>query len=281
MVPFLDHLLNEMNTRFSSANCSAVKGFPIILSNLKASSESHPKVDNKRKYDDVFAPEDGKTHPNSGSSTTSTLPNNQELSKKCEPASNSDISMQGSDSIENRPTVSKSIKKLQKSNPIQIQRMDQEWKKDFKTLCSFYANDFPNKNMISVKVDLWETYWLEHYKGKMPSTIAETLPQVDELTFQNIYTALKILGVLPVTSCTCEKSASTLRRLKTYKRNTMSQDRMNGLATIYTHRNIEIDIEKVIDKFARKHQTPLEQINKKDYSCRQSLNESCLMFLTY
>ena len=45
VVPFLDHLLNEMNTRFSSASCSAVKKFSIIASNLKASVESHPKVD--------------------------------------------------------------------------------------------------------------------------------------------------------------------------------------------------------------------------------------------
>ena len=37
--------------------------------------------------------------------------------------------------------------------------------------------------MISVEVDLWEAYWLEHYKEKMLSTIAETLPQVDEFTF--------------------------------------------------------------------------------------------------
>ena len=44
-------------------------------------------------------------------------------------------------------------------------------------------------------------------------------------------------------------------------RNTMSEDRMNGLATIYTHRNTEIDIEKVIDKFARKHNTRLELID--------------------
>ena len=260
VVPFLDHLLNEMNTRFSTANCSAVKGFSIIPSNVKASSESRPKVGNKRKYDDVFVPEDGKAPPNSGSST-STFSSNDELSKKCQPASDSDINMQGNDSTENRPTVPKSTRQLQSLNPIQIQRMDQEWKKDFKTFCSFYANDFPNKNMISVEVDLWETYWLEHYKGKMPSTIAETLPQVDELTFPNIYTALKILGVLPVTSCTCERSASTLRHLKTYMRSTMSQDRMNGLASIYTHRNIEIDIEKVIDKFARKHKTRLELID--------------------
>ena len=41
----------------------------------------------------------------------------------------------------------------------------------------------------------------------------------------------------------------------------MSKNQMNGLATIYTHRNIEIDIEKVIDKFARKHKTQLELID--------------------
>ena len=115
--------------------------------------------------------------------------------------------------------------------------------------------------MISVEVDLWETYWLEHYKGKLPSTIAETLLQCDPVTFPNIYTALKLLGVFPITTCTCERSASTIRRLKTYMRSTMSQERINGLALMYTHRNITIDIQKVIDTFARKHKTRLELIN--------------------
>ena len=38
--------------------------------------------------------------------------------------------------------------------------------------------------------------------------------------------------VLPVTSCEAECSFSTLRRLKTYLRTTMSQERLNGLALL-------------------------------------------------
>jgi len=41
--------------------------------------------------------------------------------------------------------------------------------------------------------------------------------------------------VLPVTSCEAERSLSTLRRLKTYLRTTMSQEQLNGLALLNTY----------------------------------------------
>ena len=44
-----------------------------------------------------------------------------------------------------------------------------------------------------------------------------------------------------------------LRNLKTYLRNTMVQDRLNGLALIHAHREMELDLEKIIDLFANLH----------------------------
>ena len=38
--------------------------------------------------------------------------------------------------------------------------------------------------------------------------------------------------VLPVTSCEVEQSFSSLRRIKTYLRSTMTQERLNGLALL-------------------------------------------------
>ena len=41
-----------------------------------------------------------------------------------------------------------------------------------------------------------------------------------------------ILAVIPATSCSAERSFSALRRLKTYLRNTMGQERINSIALI-------------------------------------------------
>ena len=65
---------------------------------------------------------------------------------------------------------------------------------------------------------------------------------------------MKILGVFPVTSAGCERSFSALRRLKDYTRANMTEDRLNGLALMYVHRDIIISPLAVVDNFARIHQ---------------------------
>ena len=69
----------------------------------------------------------------------------------------------------------------------------------------------------------------------------------------NIYTILQILITIPILSASCERSISTIRNLKTYLRNTMVQDRLNGLALMHAHREIELHLEKIIDLFATLH----------------------------
>ena len=80
-------------------------------------------------------------------------------------------------------------------------------------------------------------------------------------TFPNIYTALCILGTIPITTCQCERSVSALRRLKTYMRGTMAQQRLNGLATISVHLKMIISENEIIDKFARMHQRRMQMID--------------------
>lgn len=69
----------------------------------------------------------------------------------------------------------------------------------------------------------------------------------------NVYTILQILITIPISSASCERSISTLRNLKTYLRNAMVQDRLNGLALMYTHREMKLDLEQIIDLFANLH----------------------------
>ena len=72
-------------------------------------------------------------------------------------------------------------------------------------------------------------------------------------TFPIIYTALQILGTIPVTTCECERSNSALKPLKDYKRSTIGQERLNGLALLSVYQSIPRDYERILDIFATKH----------------------------
>ena len=68
--------------------------------------------------------------------------------------------------------------------------------------------------------------------------------------------AINILAVIPATSCSAERSFSSLRRLKTYLRNTMGQERLSNLALIHIERDyankvINEDMNKMIDTFGQ------------------------------
>ena len=61
-------------------------------------------------------------------------------------------------------------------------------------------------------------------------------------TYPNLSIALRLLLSLPVTVASGERSFSSLKRLKTYLRSTMSQDRLSALAVI----SIEHEITKTL-----------------------------------
>ena len=45
-------------------------------------------------------------------------------------------------------------------------------------------------------------------------------------------------------SCTCERSFSALRRLKTWTRSTMKEEWLNGIAVMFVHKHIPVDRKK-------------------------------------
>ncbi len=83
-------------------------------------------------------------------------------------------------------------------------------------------------------------------------TPEKSLVHADCDFFPNIHTLFCIMGTLPVTSCECERSISMLKLIKTSLRSSMGQDRLNGLAMLYYHRDIEITSEEVVDEFSSK-----------------------------
>ena len=68
-------------------------------------------------------------------------------------------------------------------------------------------------------------------------------PEVRGL-FSQVETLVRLLLVVPVSSCEAERSFSALRRLKNWPRTTMTQLRLNSTAVCHIHR----DTLKALDK---------------------------------
>jgi hypothetical protein len=125
------------------------------------------------------------------------------------------------------------------------------WKDKFSLFASMFSDDLPNPIALDGELYLWESFWKSNDKGSLPDNVSATLKAINFPGFENIKVLLRILGTIPVTSCECERSFSALRRLKDYTRSTMAAACLNGLALLYIHQDLELDVEKVIDMIAK------------------------------
>lgn len=121
-----------------------------------------------------------------------------------------------------------------------------------------YKKDIPGTfSELRAEIDLWQRQWKNKPESELPRSASESILHASEF-YPNIKTLLHILCILPVTTCTSERSFSTLRRVKTYLRSNMKEERLNGLALLNIHRDKEIHPEEVLNKFAMKHHRKLQ-----------------------
>ena len=93
----------------------------------------------------------------------------------------------------------------------------------------------------------------------VPSSLLAALASCDADSFPNIYNLLVIGCTLPVTSAEAERSFSLLRRIKTYSRSTMTEERMSDLAVIAMNYNIRIPVDDVCKPLIQAHPRRLFQ----------------------
>jgi len=72
---------------------------------------------------------------------------------------------------------------------------------------------------------------------------------------------IQLVMLTPITTCTVERSNSSLRFVKTVYRSNMGQERLNALLLLFIHRDIELNYEKVVDIFARRNNRRMLLIN--------------------
>ena len=124
------------------------------------------------------------------------------------------------------------------------------WRAPIFQFVEIFDNGIPHNGSIRSELDIWFIFWREHFTGNKPYSISSTLKIIDEYAFPNIYAILQILAVIPITTCSCERSISTLRRLKDYKWSTMGQLRLNGLALLHIHKDISVTADEVVTEFS-------------------------------
>ena len=95
-----------------------------------------------------------------------------------------------------------------------------------------YRDDLPSPQLFPAEFRRWRIKYAE--EEELPGSCATVLKQCDEDEFLNIFTLLRILSTLLVTSCECERSFSAMRRLNTYMRCTMNENRLASLALTHT-----------------------------------------------
>ena len=79
--------------------------------------------------------------------------------------------------------------------------------------------------------------------------------------FTEVTKLVKLLLTVPSTSCTNERSFSTLRRLKSYLRSTMLSERLNNFIWLHVYRAIldTLGIKKMLNDFILRNEIHKEQ----------------------
>ena len=95
------------------------------------------------------------------------------------------------------------------------------------------------------------TYVSKTIQNEMITTVGKYI--LDNLLHEIIiFAILQILATIPMSSASCE-------RCELFKK--LSEDRLNGLALMYAYREIELDLDHIIDLFANLHPRRMRMSN--------------------
>ncbi|KAJ8876829.1 hypothetical protein PR048_021276 [Dryococelus australis] len=106
--------------------------------------------------------------------------------------------------------------------------------------------------------DLWKKKW--NGIEEKPTCAIDGLAKCDRHLFPNEYILLKILAVLPVSPISVERSFLNMKLIKSFLRSTISENRLNGLALMFIHRalTLQISIHELLDHFTQPSQRILK-----------------------
>ena len=133
--------------------------------------------------------------------------------------------------------------------------MKENYELHFKTVCDFYKDDI-KPEILQVQLVTFGTNFQSNPGKRRPTVfdirdyiVAMTQAQKDLLN--EVVNLMKLILVMPATNSTSKRSFSALRRVKTYLRSTMGQQRLNDLLLLHVHKEItdSLDLKEVVNNF--------------------------------
>ena len=118
---------------------------------------------------------------------------------------------------------------------------------DLQGIIDVYGTRLPGgESELQAEFLLWQARWAG--VTNLSSNALAALTQCPD-HYPNIKFLLQILATLPVTTASAERTFSMLRRLKTWLRSTMGEQRLTGLALLASCRDITLTPEAVVECF--------------------------------
>jgi len=108
---------------------------------------------------------------------------------------------------------------------------------DLERLLEIYQEDIGPRAVVVPEVQRWVNKRKKEDVITVPSSAIEAPCACHADICPNVYILLTILRTLPVSTATSERSFSTMRRLKTYLRSSIGNERMTGLALLSIHKD--------------------------------------------
>ena len=93
----------------------------------------------------------------------------------------------------------------------------------------------------------------------LPETLADRT--ACPLMYPNITKIIHLLLLTSASASGVERANSSLKFIKNASRSIMGEDRFNALILMYEHYDLELDIESIIDKYAKRHPRKMLLLN--------------------
>jgi hypothetical protein len=98
------------------------------------------------------------------------------------------------------------------------------------------------------EVERWKIRWA--LVDEKPERLLDTLHATNRDLYPDIYTIISILLTMSVSSAISERSFSAIRRVKSYLRSTIGDERLSNLSLMHMHRHVHVDLNVIIDDFS-------------------------------
>jgi hypothetical protein len=112
------------------------------------------------------------------------------------------------------------------------------------------------EEQLAIELPMFKNQYNPESLEKAMLSFQGMVPEVQAL-FRQVERLIRLLLVCPASSCEAERSFSSLRRLKTWLRSTMTQTRLNAVAVCHTHKNYldTLDLTVTAKEFVMRSQT--------------------------